>query len=218
MKPKHIHYAHCGKACAKQIGPLRHASTYQQSTIATTLNRQLRALGVFFINEPLRPSNKIIKDILFKKLGARFMPSIAILTTTSQVCNCEYPTHFQPSYPADRKRRRKRNIKTAIPIQQHRVVAIFLQPLAISDKHRHLSAIFAWIKDLLDLIIIGVELNLCGAINFAGAFFQIITINGRWRCEAGKRVKGFAGILPATKTTCSSNPRQRKFRRRFPID
>src|SRR6266436_8882349 len=89
------------------------------------------------------------------------MPFFSVLAAATQAGRRIYPTHLHPDKITYAKRRRRRNVESAIGIQICWIVPIELDPLLISNKHGNLRAVPARIEDLLCLVGVGVKTNLC---------------------------------------------------------
>ena len=77
----------------------------------------------------------------------------------------------------------------------------------MGNKHRHLSAVFAAVENLLCLVIIWVKINLGLAENGTFVAYQVVAIDS-CRCrKTGEAVKGFCILTLAAKATSRANSR-----------
>src|SRR2546429_5756714 len=100
-----------------------------------------------------------------------------------------------------RERGGEKKCNSAIPIEQGRVVPIFLEALPIRQEHRHFGPIFTQTRSLLGSELIGFEIGLGAEKHRALAASHIVAVD-RWRFgKANIRIEGliilaFAGEPP----------------------
>src|SRR5690242_4807454 len=80
----------------KQLGTLYERSTHQQSTIASTLNRQLICVGVLFPDQVLGGGDEIVKYVLLTIEHSGAMPLLTVFRATAKVGQREHSSAFQP--------------------------------------------------------------------------------------------------------------------------
>src|SRR6185369_16500505 len=162
---------------------IRHG-TDEQATIRATLNRELARRGVFIRNQPLSRGYEVVEHVLLLQLRARLVPLLAVLTTATHVCRRVNNTLFEQRQTQRAKRRRLDHIETAVTVKQRRVIAVKLQAFFVDQKHRHARAIFALVKDLPGLIVLGLE---AGNIDRAkdGRLLRrdVVLVNRAWESE-----------------------------------
>src|SRR5215813_13395563 len=126
------------------------------------------------------------------------MPLLAVFGAAPQIGLRINAAHLHPDQIADRKRRRQRDAKTPVAVEQRRILTVELQTLFVRDEHRHARAVLAVVEDLLGFVIGRIEINLRFAIDLALARLHVVAINGGRRDKAGESVKGFGVFaLPA---------------------
>src|SRR6185436_7246180 len=93
--------------------------------------------------------------------------------------------------------------------KQRRVVAVKLQAFFVDQKHRHARAIFALVKDLPGLIVLGLE---SGNIDRAkdGRLLRrdVVLVNRAWESERVEAVVNVLVVVQTAKATGSSEARQ----------
>jgi hypothetical protein len=93
-------------------------------------------------------------------------------------------------------------------------LALF-QILAVSEDHRDAGAVFAVVKDLLHLELVGVKIYLRLAHELRFVRENIVAIDGRWDVVAGVDVKRFFVVLVAAETFHGALPWQLDFAKRL---
>ena len=131
----------------------------KQAAVGAALHRQLGRLGVAFLAQPLGDGDAIVEDVLLFELGAGPVPFLAVLAAAAEAGLHIHAAHLEPQQPADRERRRQRDVEPAVAVEQRRVVAVALQALLGRDEHRHLGPVLARDERLRHLVIVGVALR-----------------------------------------------------------
>src|SRR4029453_12950599 len=76
------------------------------------------------------------------------------------------------------------------------------------NKHRHTSAVFARIKNLARLVVVGIEVHFGLAKHAARTRLQVVTEDSSRRSEAGERIKRFGIRAFPAKPASRTNSRQ----------
>src|SRR4029079_7013646 len=124
MITQHVHHSHLRNGNLEQIGALRHASSYEQSSIRSALYCQLPTICVFIFDQPLTCADKIIKYILLFVKHACFVPCFTILAATAHTYTCIYSALLQKENNRRTEAGCYWNIKPSIAIHQCRVISI----------------------------------------------------------------------------------------------
>jgi len=83
VEAKHVSYWYLTDNTSKKIWSLVGASSDEESTVGSTLNDEVLAVGVLLLYQELSSSNEIVKHGLLFLLGAGMMPVLAVLPTST---------------------------------------------------------------------------------------------------------------------------------------
>ena len=106
--------SHCH---AEQVGPLRHAGTYEQTAVGTANDGNLVLVGVFVADEGIPGcTDEIIKHVLLVHLGSGEVPFLPIFATAAQVGNCQDAAILDKWYVCERVGGLNADVETAVAI------------------------------------------------------------------------------------------------------
>ena len=200
MIAEHIHYTYLRNGYAEQIWTLCHTGTYQQTTIRATYDSYFIFVSILIINKVFGSCDEIVEYILFLHLRTGYVPVFTILATTTQINLCIDTSILQERNTWCRETRIKADIETAVTIEIHRILTVFLKIFLISQEHRYLCAVLAGVEYLLRYKFIGVEVNLRSTEELIGIRIHIIFIRSTGDGERSKTEETFFVIFVATET------------------
>src|SRR5215469_15083619 len=87
------------------------------------------------------------------------MPLFTVLATAAQVRLRVNASHLEPHDSWNREAGCERYIKSAVGIQQCRILSIQLQSFLVSQEHWYARAVFTVVEDLLGLVLCGIEIH-----------------------------------------------------------
>src|SRR5438045_1968799 len=179
------------------------------------MDGELRRRRVFLRNQPFAGSDEIIEYVLLAQLRPGEVPFFAVLAAATKDRHRIDTAHFQPGRKRGRERGGDGNIEPAIPIEQGRVVPIFLEALPIRQENRHFGPILTQTRNLLGSELIGFEIDLGTEKHGALAAFHIVAVD-RWRFgKANIRIEGLSILAFAGEPTRGPETRQWNYARRF---
>jgi len=85
LEAQHIHHANGRNGCGKEFRPLVHNCSDQCASVASAVNRESVAAGIFFADQIFACSDEIIKDILFVLQHATLVPLLTVFAAATQV-------------------------------------------------------------------------------------------------------------------------------------
>src|SRR5690606_581284 len=124
LEAQHVQHAHGGEGHSAEVGALCDHGTYQEATVTTTLNGQMRLVGPLLGHKVFRSSNEVVVHILFLFLHAGLVPLFAVFATAAQVRHGEYTALLQQDHPAGAEARRKADVESAVCIEKRRVLPV----------------------------------------------------------------------------------------------
>ena len=137
------------------------------------------------------------------------MPGLAVLAAPAQVGHRIDAPQIQPVGHRHAEARGQAHVEAAIAVEDGRVAAIKLEPLAVADDERHPGAVLAPVEALLGDVILWLERRRRGAIEADGPTLWLELIEGgRLGVILEAEVEGGI-ILLAAKTADAAEARQR---------
>ena len=84
MIAQHIHHANLWDGHSKQVWPLGHAGSHEQSAVRTADDGQFVLAGIALADEPLCSADEVVKHVLLLHLCASQVPFLTILAAASE--------------------------------------------------------------------------------------------------------------------------------------
>ena len=204
VESQHVHHPDGRQAGCEQVGPLRHARPDQQPAVAAAVDGKFFLGGVLLVDQPLRRSDEVIKDILLVQLLAGIMPFLAVLPTAAKVSHGVDAAHLHPHDVLGAEPGRNGNVEPSVAVQQRGVTPVQGDTLLVRDEHRHLGAVLAPVEHLPGDEVGGVEIDFRPAKNRALARLDVVTKDHSRNGETGIGVEslGIVGLSsePAGRT------------------
>src|SRR5215831_9667060 len=115
---------------------------HQKAAVASTLDRQFFGSCIFFFNQVLGSSRKIVEHVLLFREITGFVPLFAELATASNIRHHINAAMIEPKSSRKIKIRRHADPVTAIAIEQGRVLSVALCSSSAKNVERDSCAVF----------------------------------------------------------------------------
>ena len=192
IETQHVQHAHLGDRRPEQLRPLRQTRADEQSAVGAAVNRQPVHRSVVPGNEPLGGGDEVVEHGLLVRANALTVPDFPVLPATANIGDRKHATHFHPGDARGVKDRQARQPEAAIAIQQQRVVALQLEPLAEGEQQRDARAVVGGVEHLPLLERGGIEREPRRVYAGAGPGLQVIAVDGRRGDQVGERIERLA--------------------------
>lgn len=134
--------------CSVEFGTLVDASTNKQSTVGSTVNGELLALGVLLSDEVLSSGLEVVENVLLVSLDSALVPRVTILATTADVSNGEDASErLHPDDVEDREPGGQGNVESSIAIELGGVGSIENETLLVNEEEWDAGAVLGVVED-----------------------------------------------------------------------
>lgn len=89
---EHVHDPNLSYCTAEELRLLVHTCPHKQAAVGSSVDGDPAGCGVSFLEEVFGSTLEVIKTVLLVSKSASFVPSLAILSTSSDVCYSQDPT------------------------------------------------------------------------------------------------------------------------------
>ena len=134
-------------------------------------------------DQPLGGGDEVIEHNLLMMAVRLAMPVLPVFTTTADVGYRKHATQLEPRNFCGAEVRKLGYAEAAVAIQQDRIVAVELEPLAVGQQHGNTRAVLAFVEHLLFLEIVRIEVRLGRTEHMTLTGLKVVAIHSRWRDE-----------------------------------
>ncbi len=215
---QHVHDADTWVGDFKKVGTLAHDRADEQSAIGAAHDTQLLGACVFVGDQVFGGADEVVKYILLLQEHATLVPGFAVFAATTQVRYRIDAAIFKQYNVGGAERRQNVDVKSAVGIEQRRIVAVHFQALFVDDEHRHLGAVLAIVEDLIGLILRGIKIDFRLPVLFGFVGFDVVFEDRRGIGKGSKGVECRFIILFTLNIARSADAGQRHFAKGLAID
>ena len=195
LETDHIEQGKAAPDGAEHFRMLGHSGAHEKAAVGASTNREVVNRGVFFIDQILGRGEEVVEDVLLVLEHSGLVPFFAVLATSAQIGLGEEAALLKPPRVFRIPARVEIDEEAAITGHQSRSVAVALHAFFGGDEHRNARAVFGFVENLLDLVVVGVERHLRFSEDFGLAGGNVVAINGGRDDERLEAVESFVRIL-----------------------
>ncbi len=211
VEAQHVHDPHGREGDPIELRPLGYAGTDEQSAVGRPGDGQCRRRGVFFLDEIFGGGDEVVEDVLLLLQHPGLVPSVAVFTASPQIRHRVDAVVFEQDKVGDIKIGGGAGVEPAVGIEKRGPFSVELEALLVDDEHRDLRPILARIKDLLRLVIVGIEFDFCLAEDLGCSRRDIVLVDRRRVGEGREGVEGESVLFLAAEPSGRPERRERDF-------